>query len=294
MQVIKLLPGQTVLDSNGQEIPVEDFDSLVCFYDEEREEALDKLYDQYGEEYINSQLEKGMQVEREHSDDREMQYSMARDHILEFVDYYEYLEVMEAEMEKGEEDALTSDVSEDTLLERRKKMRESSGSSDKTLKLTSQQEKDIEESYSYMSYRDQEKMKTLILRHVKTINALHRSEDSLGGKQPDRDTKEFIKAMKNELRYVEGEIKNLENEYPNKIKESEKVRYYNKPVAAKGLTSYRYEGPYGFIMIGARDVKDALSEAKRSTSKVDIKNLQVWDDQTGAYVPISLLEKKRN
>lgn len=124
MQVIKLLPGQTVLDSNGQEILVEDFDSLVCFYDEEKEEALDKLYDQYGEDYINSQLEKGMQVEREHSDDREMQYSMARDHILEFVDYYEYLEDMEAEMEKEGEDALTADVSEDNLLESRKEMRE--------------------------------------------------------------------------------------------------------------------------------------------------------------------------
>jgi hypothetical protein len=28
---------------------------------------------------------------------------------------------------------------------------------------------------------------------------------------------------------------------------------HNKPLAAAGLTSYRYKGRYGWIMIGARD-----------------------------------------
>lgn len=52
----------------------------------------------------------------------------------------------------------------------------------------------------------------------------------------------------------------------------------DKPLAAKGLTSYRYKGCYGFIMIGAKDNSDALSEAKRSTgSDTVIDRLQVWD-----------------
>jgi hypothetical protein len=42
------------------------------------------------------------------------------------------------------------------------------------------------------------------------------------------------------------------------------TRTENKPLAAKGLKSYRYLGRYGFIMIGARDNADALSEAQRS------------------------------
>ena len=53
---------------------------------------------------------------------------------------------------------------------------------------------------------------------------------------------------------------------------------HNKPMAIKGLTSYRYKGRYGFIMIGATDNADALKEAQRSTSdKVSIDNLEVWN-----------------
>ena len=53
---------------------------------------------------------------------------------------------------------------------------------------------------------------------------------------------------------------------------------HNKPMAIKGLTSYRYKGRYGFIMIGATDNTNALKEAQRSASdKVSIDNLEVWN-----------------
>jgi hypothetical protein len=51
----------------------------------------------------------------------------------------------------------------------------------------------------------------------------------------------------------------------------------DRPLADKGLTSYRYNGRYGWIMIGARDTSDAISEAKRSTDNVTIDRLQVWN-----------------
>lgn len=52
----------------------------------------------------------------------------------------------------------------------------------------------------------------------------------------------------------------------------------DRPLAAKGLKSYRYRGSYGWIMIGARDTYDALSEAGRSTkNKIIIENLQEWN-----------------
>ena len=53
---------------------------------------------------------------------------------------------------------------------------------------------------------------------------------------------------------------------------------HNKPMAIKGLTSYRYKGRYGFIMIGATDNADGLKQAQRSTSdKVSIDHLEVWN-----------------
>jgi hypothetical protein len=56
------------------------------------------------------------------------------------------------------------------------------------------------------------------------------------------------------------------------------MEYYNKPMAAHGLISYRYKGRYGWIMIGAKDDADALKEAQRSTSdKVTAENLQIWN-----------------
>lgn len=41
--------------------------------------------------------------------------------------------------------------------------------------------------------------------------------------------------------------------------------YWNRPCAAHGLNSYRYGGPYGWIMIGATDDADALREAARDS-----------------------------
>jgi|GEM_PF-1869949 len=52
-----------------------------------------------------------------------------------------------------------------------------------------------------------------------------------------------------------------------------------RPLAAKGLTSYRCRSPYGWIMIGARDHEDAMREAARSTDAPDRAGLQVWDGE---------------
>ncbi len=53
----------------------------------------------------------------------------------------------------------------------------------------------------------------------------------------------------------------------------------DRPLAAKGFTSYRYQGNYGWIMIGAKDKIEALSEAARSMrfDKPVLAKLQVWD-----------------
>ena len=57
------------------------------------------------------------------------------------------------------------------------------------------------------------------------------------------------------------------------------ISLHDKPLAAHGLTSYRYPGRYGFIMIGAKDDGDALREAQRSltwdTATPD--NLERWN-----------------
>jgi hypothetical protein len=61
----------------------------------------------------------------------------------------------------------------------------------------------------------------------------------------------------------------------------------NRPHAAEGLTSYRYRGRYGYIMIGATNDTDALNEANRSLSvkNATIDNLDRW--QGTAYVPVT-------
>ena len=59
----------------------------------------------------------------------------------------------------------------------------------------------------------------------------------------------------------------------------------DKPMASKGLISYRYRGRYGWIMIGAKDDNDALREAQRSTSdKVTMDNLQIWKGSQYDYI----------
>jgi hypothetical protein len=52
---------------------------------------------------------------------------------------------------------------------------------------------------------------------------------------------------------------------------------HDKPLAAAGLTSYRCQGRYGWIMIGAKDHADAMREARRSCDCVTESGLQIWD-----------------
>ena len=61
---------------------------------------------------------------------------------------------------------------------------------------------------------------------------------------------------------------------------------HDKPLAVSGLTSYRYRGRYGWIMIGAKDDNDALREASRSTDdRINIDKLEVWNGLQ--YVPVN-------
>jgi hypothetical protein len=65
------------------------------------------------------------------------------------------------------------------------------------------------------------------------------------------------------------------------IAEAAPTHAHDRPMAAAGLTSYRYKGQCGWIMVGARDHQDALSEARRSTeTPVSIDNLQVWNGKS--------------
>ena len=60
----------------------------------------------------------------------------------------------------------------------------------------------------------------------------------------------------------------------------------DRPCAAAGLTSYRYRGRYGWIMIGATDRASALRSAARSTSApIDPDQLEIWSDYAARYVP---------
>jgi hypothetical protein len=60
------------------------------------------------------------------------------------------------------------------------------------------------------------------------------------------------------------------------------IDHWNRPCAAQGLTSYRYDnGRYGWIMIGAVNDADALREAGRSSSApIDPAKLQRWNGKT--------------
>lgn len=64
------------------------------------------------------------------------------------------------------------------------------------------------------------------------------------------------------------------------------MKYHDLPLAVAGLTSYRYQGRLGYIMIGATDHQDALREAQRSLTWDNAipDHLQVWDGSK--YVPI--------
>ena len=63
---------------------------------------------------------------------------------------------------------------------------------------------------------------------------------------------------------------------------------WNKPLAMPGFISYRYKGPYGWIMIGAHDTEGALREVARSTdAKIEPANLQIWEYEKKQYVNIN-------
>jgi len=57
----------------------------------------------------------------------------------------------------------------------------------------------------------------------------------------------------------------------------------DRPLAAAGLASYRCQGQYGWIMIGASDAEDAYRQALRSSPSARREDLQVWDG--ARYVP---------
>lgn len=59
----------------------------------------------------------------------------------------------------------------------------------------------------------------------------------------------------------------------------------DRPLAVKGLKSYRYRGHFGWVMIGAKDKSDALREAARSVyGDVTETNLQEWNGSEYAEV----------
>ena len=62
--------------------------------------------------------------------------------------------------------------------------------------------------------------------------------------------------------------------------------FYEKPCADHGLESYRYRSRYGFIMIGAEDDEDAMSEAARSSSEpLTRSSLERWNG--AKYEPVT-------
>ena len=61
---------------------------------------------------------------------------------------------------------------------------------------------------------------------------------------------------------------------------------HNKPLAARGLTSYRIRGSHGYIMIGASDHEDAWREAQRSASGLSRGDLEIWNGK--AYQKVTL------
>ena len=64
-------------------------------------------------------------------------------------------------------------------------------------------------------------------------------------------------------------------------------RNHDKPLAAAPLKSFRYRGRYGYVMIGATDVADALREAGRSLENdtPTMDRLELWDARARSYVP---------
>jgi len=55
---------------------------------------------EYGEDFVQEQITKGMDVEKEHSEDEMVQYRIAVEHLAENINYYQALDVMEKELQK--------------------------------------------------------------------------------------------------------------------------------------------------------------------------------------------------
>ncbi|MGN8188697.1 hypothetical protein ACTJLD_22175 [Burkholderia sp. 22088] len=66
---------------------------------------------------------------------------------------------------------------------------------------------------------------------------------------------------------------------------SASARISDRPLAAEGFKSYRCKGRFGWIMIGASDVEDAMREARRSCPEAKVADLEEWNGER--YVPVS-------
>jgi hypothetical protein len=61
------------------------------------------------------------------------------------------------------------------------------------------------------------------------------------------------------------------------------IPMHERPLADKGLTSYRCRNRFGWTMIGAKDHEDAMREALRSCEVSRREDLQIWNGTQ--YVP---------
>ena len=66
---------------------------------------------------------------------------------------------------------------------------------------------------------------------------------------------------------------------------SNMVQMCDRPMAAPGLISYRCKSRFGYVMIGATSVADAMKEASRSTPNPKREDLQIWNGDF--YVNVS-------
>lgn len=66
----------------------------------------------------------------------------------------------------------------------------------------------------------------------------------------------------------------------------------DRPLASKGLTSYRLKMPHGYVMIGAKDNAEAMREAGRSVDRPERFALEVWDGSK--YTPVSSNPRRRS
>lgn len=66
------------------------------------------------------------------------------------------------------------------------------------------------------------------------------------------------------------------------------LNLHDKPLADKGLSSYRCRSPYGgWIMIGAKNDQEAMCEALRSNSSCTKDGLQIWNGTEYVLVDMS-------